>query len=461
MSSEIAININSLSKCYQIYDHPRDRLKQFLIPRFQKFLGLSPRKYYREYWPLKDISFQVKKGETVGIIGRNGSGKSTLLQMICGTLNSTNGTIQTNGRVAALLELGSGFNVEFTGRENIYINASILGLSKKEIDYKFNEIVSFADIGDFIDQPVKTYSSGMSIRLAFSIAASVEPEILVIDEALAVGDIRFQAKCFDRLHFLKATGTTILFVSHATDQIVKHCDRALLIDEGSLIQAGLPKDIVNCFMDLLYGNSEDNQRESGASGSGLLTSNRQTHSEGASRFSINELDEYANRLGWNPNEYRWGNEDAIILDYLILNNHGNHTIQLHSDEQYVIMMKVLLKQGVTNPVFGFYIKTIDGLLLTGSNSRDFPAKEQSSEIVDQVSGMFEVSFNFCPRFESGAYMISLGVAEDVAGTLIPLDRRYDSILVNIVNRNAYFGLVDLDTQCFVNSITNTQKEING
>ena len=199
MSSEIAIKVENLSKCYQIYDQPRDRLKQFLLPRLQRVVGLTPKQYYREFWALKDISFDVKKGETVGIIGRNGSGKSTLLQMICGTLSPTTGSVATHGRIAALLELGSGFNPEFTGRENVYMNASVLGLTNDEIDARFDEIAAFADIGEFIEQPVKTYSSGMYSRLAFSIAINVDPEILIVDEALAVGDARFVAKCMRRI----------------------------------------------------------------------------------------------------------------------------------------------------------------------------------------------------------------------------------------------------------------------
>lgn len=227
---DIAIRVENLSKCYQIYDTPRDRLKQFILPRLHHLTGQTPRQYFREFWALKDVSFEVKKGETIGIIGRNGSGKSTLLQLICGTLSPTSGSITTNGRIAALLELGSGFNPEFTGRENVYMNASVLGLSKEEIDARFEDIVAFADIGTFIEQPVKMYSSGMMVRLAFAVQAQVEPDILIVDEALAVGDAKFQAKCFDRLHQLKEGGTSILLVTHSSEQIVTHCSEAILLD---------------------------------------------------------------------------------------------------------------------------------------------------------------------------------------------------------------------------------------
>jgi len=224
MSSEIAIKVKNLSKCYLIYDKPRDRLMQMLMRRRKK--------YYREFWALEDVSYEVKKGETVGIIGRNGSGKSTLLQIICGTLTPTSGSIQTEGRIAALLELGSGFNPEFTGYENVYLNASLLGLSKEEIDARYDNIVSFADIGDFIGQPVKTYSSGMYLRLAFAVIVHVDADILIVDEALAVGDSFFQAKCMSRMKQIVENGTTILLVSHDIDSIKALCKRTLWLDQG-------------------------------------------------------------------------------------------------------------------------------------------------------------------------------------------------------------------------------------
>ncbi|OYY58750.1 MAG: ABC transporter ATP-binding protein, partial [Polynucleobacter sp. 35-46-207] len=211
-SNEIAIKVQGLGKRYEIYDQPGDRLRQFLFPRLRNLFRLSHKQYFREFWALTDISFEVKRGETVGIIGRNGSGKSTLLQIICGTLTPTTGSVQTNGRIAALLELGSGFNPEFTGRENVYLNASVLGLTKEETDARFDDIVAFADIGDFIDQPTKTYSSGMMVRLAFAVIAHVDADILVIDEALAVGDVFFTQKCMRFLRNFMKKGT-ILFVS--------------------------------------------------------------------------------------------------------------------------------------------------------------------------------------------------------------------------------------------------------
>lgn len=253
MSSEIAIKVENLSKCYQIYEQPRDRLKQFVLPRLQRAIGRIPKQYFREFWALKDVSFEVKKGETVGIIGRNGSGKSTLLQMICGTLNPTSGSIQTNGRIAALLELGSGFNPEFTGRENVYLNGAVLGLSKEEIDSRFDQITAFADIGEFIDQPVKTYSSGMFVRLAFSIQANVDPEILIVDEALAVGDAYFVHRCMLRFHELQKSGTTILFVSHDANAVRNLCERAIWLADGSIKEEGDSARVVDAYLAHLFG----------------------------------------------------------------------------------------------------------------------------------------------------------------------------------------------------------------
>lgn len=248
MSDDIAIKVENLSKCYHIYDQPRDRLKQMILPRLQSVVGLQPKKYFREFWALKDVSFEIKKGETVGIIGRNGSGKSTLLQMICGTLNPTSGGIQTHGRIAALLELGSGFNPEFTGRENVYLNGSVLGLSKEEIDSRFDEIAAFADIGEFIEQPVKTYSSGMVVRLAFATQAYVYPDVLIVDEALAVGDVNFVHKCMHHFHYMQERGTTIVLVSHDATAIKTLCNRAIWIDQGELQAISMSSLVVDQYL---------------------------------------------------------------------------------------------------------------------------------------------------------------------------------------------------------------------
>jgi lipopolysaccharide transport system ATP-binding protein len=241
--TDIAISIQNLNKCYHIYDNPSDRLKQFVAPRLQRLTWQSPKQYYREFWALKDVSFEIKKGETVGIIGRNGSGKSTLLQMICGTLTPTSGEIQTNGRIAALLELGSGFNPEFTGRENVYMNAVILGLSLKEVEERFDDIAAFADIGEFIEQPVKTYSSGMFVRLAFAVNILSSPDIMIVDEALAVGDMNFQAKCMTALTRIQDNGAAVLFVSHDVGAVKSLCSRGIYLERGTVKIMGNAPDV--------------------------------------------------------------------------------------------------------------------------------------------------------------------------------------------------------------------------
>jgi len=238
--TDIAIRIQNLSKCYHLYDNPHDRLKQFVLPRFRRMAGKARKQYFREFWALKNVSFEVKKGETFGIIGRNGAGKSTLLQILCGTLTPSSGSVEINGRVAALLELGAGFNPEFTGSENVYMNASVLGLSKEEIDMRFDSIIAFADIGEFINQPVKTYSSGMFVRLAFAIAIHVEPSVLIIDEALSVGDIAFQNKCVMKIRELRDKGMTLLFVTHDLSTLQLLCDRVVWLHCGEIVMIGDP-----------------------------------------------------------------------------------------------------------------------------------------------------------------------------------------------------------------------------
>ncbi|MFK2904157.1 ABC transporter ATP-binding protein [Dyella ginsengisoli] len=253
MSSEdTVIRISDVSKRYELYEKPRDRLKQFVLPRLRQLAGLKPRRYFQEFWALRDVSFEVKRGESVGIIGRNGSGKSTLLQIITGTLSPTSGSVYTRGRIAALLELGSGFNPDFSGRENVYLNGALLGFSSEEIDEKFDSIAAFADIGDHLDQPVKTYSSGMLVRLAFAVQVQAEPDILIIDEALAVGDALFQKRCFQRIDQLVSRGTSLLFVSHDQESVRTLTKRAVLLNRGNVVQWGASSDVVLEYRRLLH-----------------------------------------------------------------------------------------------------------------------------------------------------------------------------------------------------------------
>lgn len=256
-SDEYSIRVNGLGKCYEIYATPRDRLKQFIIPPIQQLVGLEPSSYCREYWALENISFDIRKGEAFGIVGRNGSGKSTLLQLITGTIAPTVGTVETRGRVAALLELGSGFNPEFTGRDNVYLNAMLLGMTHDEVDERFDKIAAFADIGDYLDQPVKTYSSGMLVRLAFAVQVQIEPDILIVDEALAVGDALFQKRCFGRIEKLLSDGVTLLFVSHDQESVRTLTNRAILLKGGREVSMGSASQVLLDYRKLLHQEESD------------------------------------------------------------------------------------------------------------------------------------------------------------------------------------------------------------
>ncbi len=438
MSSEIAIKVASLSKCYQIYNTPRDRLKQFILPRAQRVIGKQPCQYYREFWALKDVSFEVNKGETVGIIGRNGSGKSTLLQLICGTLHPTSGRIQTHGRIAALLELGSGFNPEFTGRENVYMNAAVLGLSKEETDARFDDIVAFADIGDFIEQPVKTYSSGMYVRLAFAIQSQIEPDILIVDEALSVGDAKFQAKCFDRLSQLKENGTSILLVTHSSEQIVSHCTKAILFDRGIQVETGEPRHIVNRYMDLLFGKERINYSSSTTS-----THPSSTHYRHSKNLQLNFSDDvFASRKGYNQHEYRWGDGTASILDFHLSADSTPYPSAIASGQNIVLTVAIRFYENLIRPILGITIKTKEGITVYGANSETLSTKETKDLGNKGTAAAIEVAF-IC-RLAPGDYFISFGVATRQGEEIIPHDRRYDAIHLQIAPSTEFFGLVNLD-----------------
>jgi lipopolysaccharide transport system ATP-binding protein len=436
MSSDIALKIENLSKCYQIYEKPRDRLKQFVLPRLRHLFDLPPTQYYREFWALKNISFEVKKGETVGIIGCNGSGKSTLLQIICGILTPTNGSITTEGRIAALLELGSGFNPEFTGRENVYMNASVLGLSKNEIDSRFEEIANFADIGEFIEQPVKTYSSGMMVRLAFAVQTQVEPNILIVDEALAVGDAKFQARCFERLKQLKEGGTSILLVTHSTEQIVMHCSRAVLLNRGIVIDSGEPKKVVNRYLDLLFGKERKQINEPNLINTPTLQSH---HPIGHLNFVD---DVFSTHPGYNPFEYRWGDGAAKITDFYLLSENTIYATTINTGKQINIEVAIKFYETLQNPIFGVTIKTKEGIAIYGTNTEILNIEKLKANFI--FGEVAAIKIDFICRFAPGDYFISLGLATRQGEEITPHDRRYDSIHFQVRPTPTFFGLVNTD-----------------
>ena len=435
MAEDIAIHVDKLSKTYQIFDTPSDRMKQFVLPRLKSLIGSPVRPYYKEFRALNDISFSVRRGETVGILGRNGSGKSTLLQIIAGTLTPTNGTVQTRGRIAALLELGSGFNPEFTGRENVFFNAAILGLTKEEITARFDAIVDFADIGDFINQPVKTYSSGMTVRLAFAVQSQIEPDILIVDEALSVGDAKFQAKCFDRLRQLKENGTSILLVTHSSEQIVTHCTRALLIDKGIQLEYGEPKAVVNKYMDMLFGKEAPSKSTSLAP----VAKTIQTPDIETSTLS-NDDDIFSTPVGYNEHEYRWGDAQARILDFKLWSEQFEYPASISTGQKIELAVSIKFMNEISNPVFGVTFKTKEGVTVYGTNTNTLNAQLPSTCNAGQV---IQIHSTFNGDLAPGDYFLSLGLASKHGEEVTPHDRRYDVIHLQVRPNEQFFGLVNL------------------
>ena len=453
MSSErIAIRVSNLSKCYQIYNNPHDRLKQFLVPRLQRLLGNSPAQYYREFWALKNVSFEIGKGETVGIVGRNGSGKSTLLQVICGTLTPNSGLVEVRGRIAALLELGSGFNPEFTGRENVYMNAAVLGLTIGEIDARFDAVVAFADIGDFIDQPVKTYSSGMVVRLAFAVAINVDPEILVIDEALAVGDELFQRKCFSRIEAIKNSGTTILFVSHSGGIIVELCDRAILMDGGERLAVGSPKLIVGRYQKLLY--APDARREiireqirmaDEGSPISVGAGQKKPHVYGKPMEHGREPEERYDPNLQPSSTVAYDSNGARIESPGIFTLAGERVNILVRGRTYRYAYTVTFSKSARNVRFGMLIKTISGVELGGGVSASSPGESLPHAEADSA---YRVEFRFRCSLNAGVYFLNAGVLGDVNGTEIYLHRLLDIAMFKILPEAGNLSSGFVDFSCF-------------
>ncbi|CAG9933565.1 ABC transporter ATP-binding protein [Candidatus Nitrotoga arctica] len=395
MSSEIAICVQNLSKCYQIYDTPRDRLKQFVLPRLRRMMGKSPKQYFGEFWALKDISFEIQKGETVGIIGRNGSGKSTLLQMICGTLNPTSGTIQTNGRIAALLELGSGFNPEFTGRENVYMNAALLGLGQEEIDARFDDIAAFADIGNFIDQPVKTYSSGMFVRLAFAVNIISEPDIMIVDEALAVGDMNFQAKCMTALTRIQESGSTILFVSHDVGAVKSLCSRGLYLEHGMVKAIGKAPEVAEQYIRTMREEmNAEISRFSRVSPNKIEEGAVQTLEK--SSAVLKRSDEFDKRVA----AFRYGSGGARIT-YVELLNMSNEQIQLVEFNQEVKIRIHVESSSEQSISVNFNICDDKKVNLTGCG---FTQVEQEF-LTTEIGGQYLVEYTLRLPLQEGSYSL--------------------------------------------------------
>ena len=438
MQTEYAIRCEDLCKVYNLYGHPMERLKEALNWR--------GRRYSREFHALRDVSFEVKRGETLGIIGRNGSGKSTLLKILAGVLTPTSGRADVSGRVSSLLELGAGFNPELSGLENVFFQGTLMGFSRAEMQERLGGILAFADIGDFINQPVKLYSSGMFVRLAFACAINVDPDILIIDEALAVGDVKFQAKCFEHLKRLKKNGTTILLVTHATEQVVTHCDKALLLDNGSIVETGEPRHVTNRYMDLLFGR----ERITGAQWTDMSVQQSVALPDDPKfKLSLTE-DIFSTRVGYNPHEYRWGDGTAAILDFHLAADGESYPVGIASGQIVRLSVSVRFLSALARPIFGFTVKTKEGVTVYGANSETLDAEE--FETLGKAGATIVVSASFVCRLAPGDYFISLGIASGQGETVVPHDRRYDSIHLHILPGKRFFGLADLNLDFHATSV---------
>jgi len=420
--NNIAIKVKNLTKIYHLYDKPQDRLKEALNP-FKK-------SYHHDFFAMNDVSFEIKKGETVGIIGKNGAGKSTLLKMITGVLTPTQGSIETKGTIASLLELGAGFNPDMTGLENIYLNGTLMGFSKEEMATRVDAILEFADIGEFIHQPVKMYSSGMFARLAFSVSIAVEPDILIVDEALSVGDMAFQMKCFKKFQDFQAQGRTILFVTHGLDTIIRYCTRGIVIDEGQLIFDDSPKLAVDTFKKVLSGNFYEKETNTEENSTDIIDG----------QVSLKEFFDRHIELD------TYGNGKASIIDYGILDQHNKPSAILDYNSEFKIIMKVKFFENIENPIFAFTLKDSKGLEITGTNSM----------MKHIVTGTYEngqiltVTFSQKANLQLGKYALSLGCVTINETGVEVFNRIYDAILFEVIGSEQMVGFFDLRSEISVN-----------
>ncbi|MGZ8215185.1 MAG: ABC transporter ATP-binding protein [Methylosarcina sp.] len=448
----VAIKVENLSKCYQIYNQPQDRLKQSIVPRIHRILGRAPVNYFREFWALRGVSFEIKKGETVGIIGRNGSGKSTLLQLICGTLNPTGGSVQTHGRIAALLELGSGFNPEFTGRENVYMNAALLGLSKEQTDARFDDIISFADIGDFIEQPVKTYSSGMMVRLAFAVIAHVDADILVIDEALAVGDAFFTQKCMRFLRSFMKTGT-VLFVSHSTNSIRSLCTHAIWIEKGNLLQQGSPKNICENYLEAFYEAQQGKSTTTRIKNEFIDSSAAHAKDQRLEFINASNLRNDIQLFEFNPDAPSFGKGEAQITSVKFLDKEGHPLAWVVGGEKVVLRVEAIAHSTLDSPIIGFFIKDKLGQCLFGDNTY---LSYMDSPVVCAKDQFLKADFSFqMPRLLAGDYSVTVAIANGTQQEHIQHHWVHDALFFKSESTSVAGGLIGIPMNNINLSIKNT------
>jgi lipopolysaccharide transport system ATP-binding protein len=421
--NDLIMQVEGVGKAYRAWD------SQWL--RAASWFG-APFRPREEHWILRDVTFSIRRGESVGVVGRNGAGKSTLLKLITGTVQPTEGRIVRHGHIAAILELGMGFNPDLTGRQNAYHSAGLMGYSQQQIDAAMAGIEEFAEIGEYFDAPVRTYSSGMQVRVAFAVATAFRPDVLIVDEALSVGDAYFQAKCFKRVQEFKTQGTTLILVSHAVGDIVKHCDRVLFVKDGGIYADGPSREISNLYLDELFG------RTSSAASSSSRVAAEVMPDHGAE-------DVFHTRPGHNRGEHRWGQGGAKIIDYAVISAGERFPARIESGAVTNFYMKIVFEQDFENVVPGFLLKTLEGLFLYGTNS--FLASGGREVIAARAGDVVTCHFSLPLSLNEGHYMVSLGISSgDPLAELVPLDRRYDAVLLDVSRPMQFWGIVDLKAE---------------
>ena len=422
---DTVIEIKNITKIYNIYNKPSDRLKEALFSRKSR---------HTEFAALNDVSFDVCKGEILGIIGKNGSGKSTILKIITNVLTPTSGECIVKGKIAALLELGAGFNMEYTGIENIYLNGQMIGFSKEEMDKKLQDIIDFADIGEHIFQPVKTYSSGMFARLAFSVAISVDPDILIVDEALSVGDVFFQNKCYRRFEEFRDKGKTILFVTHDMGSVIRYCNRCVLLNAGKKVGEGKPQEMVDLYKRIMVGQWNENEEKNSTIENSIDSTN----------INVNRL--WKEQISTNPDMEVYGDGRAEIIDFGIFSDSGNIGNNVYKGDYYTVKMKVRINDDNLNPIFAFKLRDVKGTELTGTNTMLEDIDTSHCKNGDIVT----ISFRQKQYLQPGQYLVSLGCTAFEGDQFVVYSRNYNCCVLGVVAQKGTIGIFDSESEVTVN-----------
>ena len=438
MKKDVAIEVKNLSKVYKLYEKPMDRVKDSF--------GLAGDKVFKKHIALNDVNLTVKKGETVGIIGTNGSGKSTILKIITGVLTPTSGEVNVDGHISALLELGAGFNMEYNGIDNIYLNGMMIGFSEEEIEKKMDAILEFADIGDYVYQPVKTYSSGMFVRLAFAVAINIDPEILIVDEALSVGDVFFQAKCYHKFEEFKEQGKTILFVSHDLSSISKYCDRAVLLNKGVLLGEGTPKKMIDIYKQVLVGQYPlPSSDTSNLLDDADIRKAAEEADKKADAKASNKKDEKPKDASLNPDALEYGDGSATITNYYVTDSKGIRSASIIKGTEFTIHMEVEFNEDIAAPIFAFTFKNILGIEITGTNSMVEKAFLEPVKKGDKK----EITFTQKMSLQGGEYLLSFGVTGFEQNDFTVYHRLYDVLNITVVSDKNTVGYYDMESTCTV------------